>query len=215
MDFSITDLIDMDPQDSPGPLEAVQPIVLASGSPRRKEMLAALGLEFEVLPSSEDEPLPDADEDPDEFARRAALAKGLAVVRQRPEAVVISSDTVVVLDREIMGKPENPDQAILMLTRLVGTTHRVVSGCAVFPPTGAPELFSVSTDVTMGPQPLEVLLAYVATGEPMDKAGAYAIQGQGGFLVETISGSYNNVVGLPLHRLVETLFRLRAVRPRG
>lgn len=198
-----------------GPLEAVQPIVLASGSPRRKDMLEALGLDFEIVASPAAEPEPDPGEDPDAFARRAALAKAEAVARIRPEAVVIGSDTIVALENEIMGKPESPDQAMLMLSRLVGNTHRVVSGCAVFPPGGEPTLFSVSTDVTMGPQPLEVLFAYVATGEPMDKAGAYAIQGRGGFLIETISGSYNNVVGLPLHRLVEVLFRLRAVRPRG
>jgi len=199
----------------PGPLEAVQPIVLASGSPRRKDMLQSLGIDFTVHVSPVDEPEPMLGEDPDGYARRASLAKAEAVAKLHPEAVVIGSDTVVVLDNEIMGKPAGPDEAMLMLSKLVGNTHRVVSGCVVFPPGGEPKIFSVSTDVTMGPQPLEVLFAYVATGEPMDKAGAYAIQGQGGFLIESISGSYNNVVGLPLHRLVEILFDLRAVRPRG
>lgn len=200
---------------APGPLEAVQPIILASGSPRRKDMLAALGIDFQVTPSPAAEPQPDPGEDPEGYARRASLAKAEAVAKNNPGAVVIGSDTIVVLDGEIMGKPDSPDNAMLMLSRLVGNTHRVVSGCAVFAPGLEPELFSVSTDVTMGPQPLEVLFAYVATGEPMDKAGAYAIQGQGGFLVETIAGSYNNVVGLPLHKLVEVLFRLRAIRPRA
>ncbi len=196
----------------PGVLDAIQPIVLASGSPRRQEMLAALGIEFTIAPCPEPEPQPEPGEDPDAYARRASRAKAAAVAALYPEAVVIGSDTIVVLDDEIMGKPAGPDEAILMLSRLVDNTHRVVSGCAVHHPGGKPVVFSVSTDVTMGPQPLEVLLAYVATGEPMDKAGAYAIQGQGGFLVQSIRGSYNNVVGLPLARLVETLFTIRAVR---
>lgn len=199
----------------PGPLKAVQPIILASGSPRRRDMLQSLGIEFTVQVSPEEEPEPMPGEDPDGYARRASLAKAQAVAREHPEAVVIGSDTIVVLGDEIMGKPSGQNEAMLMLSKLVGNTHRVVSGCAVFHPGGEPKVFSVSTDVTMGPQPLEILFAYVATNEPMDKAGAYAIQGQGGFLVESIRGSYNNVVGLPLHRLVEILFELRAVRPRG
>ncbi|WP_126381363.1 Maf family protein [Desulfovibrio ferrophilus] len=199
----------------PGPLEAVQSIILASGSPRRKDMLQSLGIDFNIQVSPGEEPDPMLGEDPDGYARRASLAKAEAVAKLNPEAIVIGSDTIVVLDNEIMGKPSGPDEAMLMLSKLVGNTHRVVSGCAVFHPGGEPKLFSVSTDVTMGPQPLEVLFAYVATGEPMDKAGAYAIQGQGGFLVESISGSYNNVVGLPLHKLVDILFELRAIRPRG
>lgn len=198
-----------------GVFESALPIVLASGSPRRRDMLAALGLDFSVVPSPADEPPPIPGEDPDAYARRASEAKAEAVAAMHPEVVVIGSDTVVVLDDEIMGKPADQNDAMLMLSRLVGNTHRVVSGCCVIPPEGRPELFSVSTQVTMGPQPLEVLFAYIASGEPMDKAGAYAIQGRGGFLVESITGSYNNVVGMPLARLVDVLTALRAIRPRS
>lgn len=197
----------------PGVLAAIQPIILASASPRRKDMLAALGIDFTIIPSPKEEPDPRLGESPDAYVRRAARDKAAAVAEAHPDAVVIGSDTIVVLDEEIMGKPSGPDEAMLMLTRLVGNTHHVISGCAVFHPGGAPVVFSTATEVTMGPQTLDVLMAYVATGEPLDKAGAYAIQGRGGFLVQTISGSYNNVVGLPLARLVDTLFTIRAVRP--
>ena len=200
---------------TPGVLEATQPIVLASGSPRRSEMLAALGLAFTVAPSPEPEPMPLPGEAAETYALRAARAKAAAVAALHPQAVVIGSDTVVVLGSEIMGKPSGPDEAMLMLSRLVGATHRVVSGCAVHHPGGEPVAFTVSTEVTMGPQPLEVLFAYVASGEPMDKAGAYAIQGRGGFLVESIQGPYHHGVGLPLHRLVDILSAIRAVRAAG
>ncbi|MBU1001200.1 MAG: septum formation protein Maf [Proteobacteria bacterium] len=198
----------------PGPLEAVQPIILASGSPRRRDMLESLGIDFEIQIFPGEEPEPMLGEDPDGYARRASLAKAEAVAKQHPEAIVIGSDTIVVLGNEIMGKPSGPNEAMLMLSKLVGNTHRVISGCAVFLPGGEPKVFSVSTEVTMGPQPLEMLFAYVATNEPMDKAGAYAIQGRGGFLVESIRGSYNNVVGLPLAELVEILVYCGVVVPR-
>ena len=203
----------MDTDTASGPFEAIRPIILASGSPRRKDMLTSLGLTFEIIPSPAAEPTPDPGEDPEGFARRAALAKAEAVAKAHPEAVVIGSDTIVVLDGEIMGKPTGPDDAMFMLSRLVGNTHRVVTGCALFRPGGEPSIFAVSTDVTMGPQPLEVLFAYVATGEPTDKAGAYAIQGKGGFLVESITGSYNNVVGLPLAKVLEVLLAWGVVVP--
>ncbi|NJB67359.1 septum formation protein [Desulfobaculum xiamenense] len=206
--------MNIEPIIEPGPFEAVQRIILASGSPRRREMLESLGLEFDIIPSPAGEPSPEPGESPDDYAQRAAVAKAEAVFELHPDAVVIGSDTVVTLDGDIMGKPEGPNDALLMLSRLVGNTHRVVSGCAIFHPHAAPVAFSVSTDVSMGPQPLEVLFAYVATGEPMDKAGSYAIQGRGGFLVQSISGSYNNVVGMPLARLVDVLQDIRAIRPR-
>ncbi len=199
---------------APGILEAVRPLVLASGSPRRREMLAGLGLRFEVLQSPEPEPLPLPGEAARDYALRAAQAKAQAVAALRPGAVVLGSDTVVVLGDEIMGKPADPDEAMLMLTRLVGTTHHVVSSCVLLRPDGPPARLAVSTEVTMGPQPLGVILAYVATGEPLDKAGAYAIQGRGGFLVERIRGSYTNVVGLPLAEVVEVLVSWGVVAPR-
>lgn len=198
-----------------GPFSNKVRIVLASGSPRRREMLEGLGIDFTIIKAPDSvEPLPQRGDDPDQFAEKASLAKAEAVQADNPNAVVIGSDTIVVLGREIMGKPKNDDDAMRMLSSLVGATHRVVSGCAICTPDGPPTVFSVSTDVTMGDLPLETLYSYIQTGEPRDKAGAYAIQGIGGFLVESISGSYNNVVGLPLHKMVRHLMRLKAIIPR-
>ncbi|SKA66483.1 Maf family protein [Desulfobaculum bizertense] len=200
-----------------GPFQSIQRIILASGSPRRCEMLESIGLDFEIIPAPDEcEPEPEDHETPEEFAVRAALAKADAVHKANKDAIVIGCDTIVTLDDEIMGKPSGTTDAMMMLSKLVDNTHHVISGCAVYHPSSPrPECFSVSTEVTMGPQPLEVLFSYIETGEPMDKAGSYAIQGKGGFLIESISGSYNNVVGLPLARLVQCLQTIRAIRPRA
>ncbi|GAB6176091.1 Maf family nucleotide pyrophosphatase [Desulfobaculum senezii] len=208
--------MNIEPIVEPGPFEAAQRIILASGSPRRREMLENLGLEFDIIPSPGNEPAPAPDESPEDYAQRAAIAKAEAVAEDYPDAVVIGSDTVVTLDGEIMGKPSDQNEALLMLSKLVDNTHRVVSGCAVFHPHASqPVAFTVATEVTMGPQPLEVLFSYASSGEPMDKAGSYAIQGKGGFLVQSINGSYNNVVGMPLAHLVDVLQDIRAIRPRA
>jgi septum formation protein len=196
-----------------GPYRSARSLVLASGSPRRKELLGSLGVEFEVLPVDA-EPEPHDGETPADFAERAALAKAREAATLRPDAVILAADTIVVLDEEIMGKPESENDAMLMLTRLVNNTHHVITGCALMAPDQKePSVFHAKTRVTMGPQPLEALLAYAHCGEPMDKAGAYAIQGVGGFLVSEISGSYTNVVGLPLVEVVEVLGSWGAVVP--
>lgn len=198
-----------------GPFTNTKPIILASGSPRRREMFENLGINFKVIKAPDEvEPSPIPGENPDRFAEKASLAKAQAIHAEHPESVVIGSDTIVVLGNEIMGKPKNDDDAMLMLSKLAGNTHRVVSGCAICHPDGESEVFSVSTDVTMGEHSLEALYAYIRTGEPSDKAGAYAIQGIGGFLVESISGSYNNVVGMPLAKLLEVLTAKGFVIPR-
>lgn len=196
-----------------GPYRSARPIVLASGSPRRRELLGSLGVDFEVLPVDA-EPAPQDGEAPADFAERAALAKAREAAALRPDAVILAADTIVVLDEEIMGKPESENEAMLMLTRLVNNTHHVITGCALMAPDqNEPSVFHVKTQVTMGPQPLEALLAYAHCGEPMDKAGAYAIQGVGGFLVSAISGSYTNVVGLPLAEVVEILVAWGGIIP--
>jgi septum formation protein len=196
-----------------GPFQAVRPLVLASGSPRRRDLIASLGVDFEVLPP-EAEPEPATGESPADFAVRAALAKAREVAESRPEAVIVAADTVVVIENEILGKPDDADHAMLMLSRLAGNDHRVLTGCALLAPGGAePVTFAVETSVTMAPQALETLMAYANCGEPLDKAGAYAIQGVGGFMVSSIRGSYSNVVGLPLAEVVEALTALRAIRP--
>lgn len=188
-------------------------LVLASASPRRRELLALAGLDFEVLPGTA-EPEPEAGELPAGYALRAALAKAQDAFERRPQAVVLAADTIVVLDGRILGKPRVPADALRMLTDLAGRTHEVVTGCAICSPNRAPERFSVSTLVTMAGAPEAALAAYVATGEPMDKAGGYAIQGRAGFLVQRIEGSYSNVVGLPVAEFIAALERLRAVAPR-
>lgn len=191
---------------------ALRRLVLASASPRRSELLGLAGLEFEVLPGAA-EPMPEQGEPPAEYACRAALAKALDAFARRPEAVVLAADTIVVLDGRILGKPSDAADALRTLQELAGRAHEVITGCALCAPGRTPEVFSVSTQVTMAQAPAAALAAYVATGEPMDKAGSYAIQGKGGFLVQRIEGSYSNVVGLPVAEVVEALVAWGVVAP--
>ena len=192
---------------------AVQPIVLASGSPRRQEFLRGLGLEFTAVVTETPEPLPEANETPQAFALRAAVAKAAEVAPLYPAAAIIAADTVVALDNEIMGKPVDERDAVAMLQRLAGREHVVCTGCCVHLPGGGEEAFCGASKVTMRAWPAAALRAYAAGGEPMDKAGAYAVQGQGAFLVERISGSWTNIVGLPLDELLDVLLRYGVIRP--
>ena len=157
-------------------------LVLASASPRRRELLASLGVEFEVAPSAADETLPEGP--PTTAAVLLALRKASAVAARRREGVVLGADTLVVVDDEVLGKPAGPDDARRMLRRLRGREHRVVTGIAVVDAaTGRQATEAVVSRVRMADYPDEAIEAYVASGEPLDKAGAYAIQGQGGALV--------------------------------
>lgn len=186
------------------------PIVLASQSPRRSQLLGMLGLEFDVRPADVDESvLPD--ETSTAHVQRLAQAKCLAVGRHRPDAYVIGSDTVVVIDGDILGKPRDEDHAVEMLLRLAGRVHRVETGVAILAPGG--ELISDVEQVQVRFRPLDEREAreYVATGEPMDKAGAYGIQGYGATLVEAIEGDFFAVMGLPVARMV-ALFRRLGLR---
>ena len=192
---------------------AVQPIVLASGSPRRQEFLRGLGLEFTAVVTETPEPLPESGETPQAFALRAAKAKAAEVAPLYPAAAVIAADTVVALEDEIMGKPVDEDDAVAMLLSLAGREHVVCTGCCLHLSGGEEEAFCGTSKVTMRTWPEAALRAYAAGGEPMDKAGAYAIQGQGAFLVERISGSWTNIVGLPLDELLDVLLRYRVIRP--
>lgn len=199
------------------------PLVLASASPRRRELLASLGLEFEIRPAGA-EPPPQAGEDPRAFALRAAEAKCREVAQRSPDTWTLGADSVVVVENEILGKPGDEAEALAMLEKLCGgrepLEHTVCTGCCLLrlnaPDGGAEERvkrFTVCTRVVMPPQPETVRRAYVATGEPMDKAGAYAIQGLGSFLAREIKGSYTNVVGLPLAEVVEVLVEWGVVVP--
>lgn len=198
----------------------MRPMILASGSPRRRELLASVGVAFEVRPSV-DEPQPEPGELPEAYVLRAARAKCVSIAEMEPGHCVVAADSVVCVGGEILGKPRDAEEALTMLAKLCGggapVAHVVCTGCCIMGRMGGErtqECFAVSTTVVMAPQPLDVRRAYVATGEPMDKAGAYAIQGLGSALVREIHGSYTNVVGLPLARVLEVLISWGVVVPR-
>jgi septum formation protein len=193
--------------------QALATLILASGSPRRRKFLSELGLAFSVASADVDETiLPN--ELPGELVCRLAGEKAAAVAADHPEAWVIGADTVVVLGGEILGKPADPTAALVMLGRLNGRTHQVWTGVAIVNlQNRVNRAFAVCTEVSFAETAPAVLAAYVATGEPLDKAGAYGIQGLGVFLVDSIRGSYSNVVGLPLPELLGQLLELGIVGP--
>ena len=170
--------------------------ILASQSPRRRELLARAGYCFDIIVSEVDETIPDG-LSPKEAVELLAQRKAEAVSAQYPGAVVLGCDTVVALDRQILGKPINAADAKAMLSSLSGKTHTVYSGVCILNGSRT-TVFSTATDVTFYPLSAETIASYVATGETMDKAGAYGIQGLGCVLVQSIAGDYSNVVGLPL-----------------
>ncbi len=188
-------------------------MVLASGSPRRNELLSNLGLDYEVHPSQLDEPAPRPGESSLEYTMRLAELKTMDVAKDFPDKVVLGADTIVALNDVIMGKPKDEKDAFAMLSRLSGKTHQVVTGFCVVMPGGAPANYGVATDVDMRISTEAELRSYIKTGESMDKAGAYAIQGIGTFLVKAIHGSYSNVVGLPVARVLEVLSGKGVVKP--
>ncbi len=186
--------------------DQLQPLllVLASSSPRRAELLARLGLKFEVLTADLDEQ-PHSREDPCLYVERLAREKAAAVARHRPTALVLAADTSVILDGEILGKPQNDQHGRQMLERLSGRSHTVLTGVAL---AGAAEASQVvATTVHFHPLTSAQIAWYLTTGEPKDKAGGYAVQGIGGAWVRALEGSPSNVIGLPL---VETLQLLSA-----
>ena len=181
--------------------------VLASGSPRRLMLLAQIGIEADVRPSSFSE-LSGASDNVEKLVQANALGKGRDVLPLcKKDEVVIAADTVVVLDDKVIGKPKNIEEAKEMLRALSGRSHRVLTGIAVFYK-GEEKVETVTTSVCFRKLTSEEIDAYIATGEPMDKAGAYGIQGRGALLVESIGGCYNNVVGLPLTKLYQMLGQL-------
>jgi septum formation protein len=180
------------------------PLVLASVSPRRRQLLEQIGLRFDVEPAEVDESVLPGEEAL-AHVRRLALEKARAVAARRPDAIVMAGDTVVVLDGEIMAKPADRDDAVAMLLRLQGRTHRVETGVAVVAPAGREVADVVGADVHFRSFDRAFAEAYVATGEPMDKAGAYGIQGFGALLVDRVDGDFFAVVGLPVARVVGLL----------
>jgi len=180
-------------------------IVLASSSPRRRELLTQAGVDFSVIVSGCDEtPVPG--ESVVEMVERLALVKARAVADQFPKAYVIGADTTVWIDGESLGKPESFDEACATLQKIQGRAHEVWGGIAIVNiERGIAKVWSHSTKVTMSPMSAETIARYVQSGEPMDKAGAYAIQGLGLQFVEYVDGSYSNVVGLNIAALMREL----------
>lgn len=187
------------------------PLVLASASPRRQALLASLGLSFEVAPADVPE-LQAPGEDPGHFVCRAAADKASAIAARRPGAVILAADTDVVLGNTALGKPRDGAEARAMLATLSGRRHHVITGVALRGPTGG-EAFSVRTMVEFRPLAAAEIDWYVATGEPLDKAGGYAIQERGGVFVAGIEGSHSNVIGLPLAETVAALARAGVALP--
>lgn len=197
------------------------PIVLASASPRRQQFLRELGLAFDCRPSQAPEEPPFAREAPEAYALRLARSKAEAVDVRDGKSLVIAADTIVVLrnraaDAEkgpqtagsevrILGKPVDAADALDMLCCLNGREHEVITAVHMLPPAGEGLAFADCSRVCFHRWPVEVLAAYVRTKEPFDKAGAYAVQGQGAFLVASISGSWSTIVGLPVTRLAASL----------
>ena len=181
------------------------PVILASASPRRVELLRLLELDFKVLPGSVEEVSHDH-LTPLEVCQLNAHRKARAVAKQIPDALVLAADTLVFLDNEILGKPRTRAEARRMLARLQGRHHQVVTGvCLMHLRAHREKIFAVSTDVLFHPLSARQIRAYLAAIQPLDKAGAYAIQERGELIVSEISGSYSNVVGLPVERLKSEL----------
>ena len=180
-------------------------LILASGSPRRRELLTRAGYAFDVEPADVDESrLPD--ELPSDYVLRLAMLKAVTVCSgPEDERFVLAADTIVVLDNDVLGKPQGRDDAVMMLQRLSGRSHEVLTGVALVCG-GARCSGMVKTEVALIDLDDQTIATYVATGESFDKAGAYGIQGLASRFVDRINGSYTNVVGLPMV-LVERLMR--------
>ena len=186
-------------------------IILASGSPRRKELLSLMGVTYEVMVSQKEEKLQDVE--PSGLVMELAKMKACDIAQQvEGPAVIIGADTVVAYDGKILGKPKDEEDAKNMLRMLAGNTHSVFTGVTLvlIDKSGrAGELvFYEKTDVTMHPMTETEIERYVASGEPMDKAGAYGIQGKCAIYIEKIHGDYNNVVGLPITRIYQELKKI-------
>jgi septum formation protein len=181
------------------------PLILASASPRRAELLRQLELEFKVVPGDAPEVF-DEQLSPLELCQLNAHRKARAVAKKIPDALVLGADTLVFLERKIFGKPRDVAEARRMLSQLQGRTHQVVTGVSLIHLRAHRErLFATSTDVVFLPLTPEQINDYLGKMNPLDKAGAYAIQEHGEMIISEISGSYSNVVGLPAERVGEEL----------
>lgn len=201
------------------PIFALAPgleLALASRSPRRRQFLEEWGLSYCMVSGGKTEPRPQAGEEPAAYARRAARSKALDAAAAGcggAGRILLAADTIVALGADILGKPDHRGQALAMLRRLSGRTHEVISAVCLLGPDGEEVVFHDTSRVRFAAWPEEVLRAYVATGEPDDKAGAYAVQGQGAFLVEAVEGSWSTVVGLPVTQLAREMLARGWLRP--
>ena len=181
--------------------------ILASASPRRRELLASIGFDFEVIPSAVPE-VRGAGESPEEYVARLSREKAAAVAAKHGDRWVIAADTTVLLGEELLEKPADPADARRMLATIAGKTHIVYTGVTLHhAAAGYHDTRVAESEVRMLPLTEREIEWYVATGEPLDKAGAYAVQGIGAMFIDSVHGSYTNVVGLPLALLYQMLKR--------
>lgn len=198
----------------PQPFQAAVPVILASASPRRQQFLADLGIAFRVVRPAGIEPRPLPGQSPEAYALTAACAKAHGV-SHTSGTLLLAADTVVALGSRILGKPRDDNDALAMLRMLAGKKHRVISAACCILPDGRETTLCDTTHVHVHPWPDAVLAAYARTGEPADKAGAYAVQGMGAFLLAGMEGSWATVVGLPLAPLVALLLKEKIIRIYG
>lgn len=186
-------------------------LILASASPRRKELLRLAGLTFKTIPADVDENHL-AGESPRQHVKRLSRDKAMAVAGKHPKAWVLGADTIVVVDRDILGKPANQTQAKNMLAKLSGREHQVLTGFTVaHGASGVVRTQVVESRVRFKVIEPDEMTWYVNSDEPYDKAGGYAVQGKGAYLIQSIRGSYTNVIGLPLCETLETLKELGVI----
>ena len=189
-------------------MQNLPPVILASSSPRRSELLTSMDIEFEIVPSHAEESMDGGDFIPD-LCEANARAKAEPIAELHPECLVIAADTLVYLEDELFGKPTHVDDAARILTRLQGRTHQVATGVSLIYHNGEiSKVFSVITNVTFLPLGREQIDEYLAGIDPLDKAGGYAIQQDKHKIIKRVSGSVSNVVGLPVERLKEELNHL-------
>lgn len=185
-------------------------LILASGSPRRRELLGCFGFDLKVIKPDTDETV-DPSLTPQEVVISLALQKGRSVAQiTGTDTPLLSADTIVVLDNEIINKPLDREDAIKMITKLSDRTHSVFTGVSIFYKDTV-DTFFVKSDVTFKKLSSEEISDYCDTDEPYDKAGAYAVQGIGSFMVKSINGSYSNVIGLPVSEVIEHFQKLNIV----
>lgn len=181
----------------------MKPFILASQSPRRKQLLEQAALSFTVIPSQVNEHF-NLNVPPEEAVTQLAADKARSILQKYPDRIVLGADTVIAIDGEILGKPRDEADAAVMLRRLSGRTHDVITGVALLS-SAKERVFAEKTEVAFYPLTDDEINDYIKSGEPFDKAGAYGIQGLGATLVKRISGDYNAVVGLPLAKVFREL----------